>query len=431
MAEIWKNNFFYSILRPVVDICTARSYRRLKISGRGNIPVDGVVLFAPNHSNALMDALNVLLIHRGPVAFGCRADLFRNKTLAKVLNWLKIIPVPRIRDGVYALKNSNASAEAATGALLHGFPYCLYSEGTHRTMRSLLPIRKGLFRTALDVLSKTDKPVYVVPVGLEYSDYFRYRADLLINIGSSINIGEFVAGHASATDTDLHRAFAEKLKNELSSLITYLSDDENYEPKHRLLRFLAAPQKFSAPLKSRLAENQALAASLDRAAETFPKEFRSLGIKADELDRLRLRHKVSLYSFGKRHPFASALGKSLILLVGLPYFLFCAVFSLPVWLAAEIVASKQKDRAFMNSMRYGVRLALSLLMYIIWAAVLFSLLPWQFALPAFVLGIPSVSVVYDYAELTRRTVSDFRYASNPVLASRFAELLAKYKVLTM
>ena len=38
------------------------AYSEISIVGKENIPTDGAVIFAPNHTNALMDALSVLII---------------------------------------------------------------------------------------------------------------------------------------------------------------------------------------------------------------------------------------------------------------------------------------------------------------------------------------------------------------------------------
>ena len=73
--EIWQPNRAYSLLRPYVDWCTKQSYRYLRFRGE-DLPSDGAVILALNHTNTLMDALVILAGRKGPTAFGSRADIF-------------------------------------------------------------------------------------------------------------------------------------------------------------------------------------------------------------------------------------------------------------------------------------------------------------------------------------------------------------------
>ena len=52
--------------------------------GVENINPDDHLIFAPNHQNALMDALAVLFTHKGQPVFLARADIFKKKAIASV-----------------------------------------------------------------------------------------------------------------------------------------------------------------------------------------------------------------------------------------------------------------------------------------------------------------------------------------------------------
>ena len=99
MKQIHDENRGYRILLPLVNWMFRHSYRHLKYVGEENIPQDGAVIFAPNHTNALQDALAVLSINSERKVFVARADIFRNKRLAKILSFFKIMPIRRMRDG--------------------------------------------------------------------------------------------------------------------------------------------------------------------------------------------------------------------------------------------------------------------------------------------------------------------------------------------
>ena len=435
MAELWKKDILYSILRPAVDLCTRRSFRKLKICGKDRIPLEGMIIFAPNHCNALLDALAILLVCRGPIAFGCRADIFRNKTAARLLRFLKILPVPRIRDGVEALKSGRASSDEAADALAHGLPYTLFSEGTHRAMRSLLPIRKGIFRVAADALARagevqdSEPLLYVVPVGLEYSDYYHYRSNLLINIGEPVDIGLFLKENASVTPAGQFKLFAELLKSRLSSQITFLEDDEEYPSKINVLNFLSGGCRGSS--ERHLRQRQELASSVERAAKVFPREFRSLAVRSSELEALRLRFGVGLESFGCRHPFLRGSAKLLASVLLLPYFICCALLSLPVWLTAELISLRLKDKVFANSIRFAVRFFGMMILVPLWCVAAFLSLPALPAAGALLLALPSVSLVYDWCALLKSAFSDLSCWAHPSLSDKYRQLVDRFRTLAM
>jgi fatty acid desaturase len=66
-----------------------------------------------------------------------------------------------------------------------------------------------------------------------------------------------------------------------------------------------------------------------------------------------------------------------------------------MWLTAEILCLKIKDKAFCNSARFLVRLLLWPVTGIIWAVLFFCLLPGWLALLLLLFFIPSYSLFYD------------------------------------
>ena len=175
-TRIHRNGHRYRFVHVHGDLCTYLSYRKIQVTGLENVPKDGAVMLAPNHSNALMDAMVILRTRRTPTVFGARADLFGNPVVAKLLTFLKILPMVRKRDGLRNVLRNVDIQEDILEVMEDGVPFCMFAEGTHRAKHSLLPVGKGIFRIAIDAARRFDKPVYVVPVGLDYSDYFRCRS---------------------------------------------------------------------------------------------------------------------------------------------------------------------------------------------------------------------------------------------------------------
>ena len=98
--KIYQDDWLYTCLRPWVDMAVKNGYRKCEIKGLENIPEDGALLLSPNHCNTLMDALVILRTHKKQTVFGARADLFKKPFIAKLMFFVRILPMIRQRDGL-------------------------------------------------------------------------------------------------------------------------------------------------------------------------------------------------------------------------------------------------------------------------------------------------------------------------------------------
>lgn len=335
MPEIWRKNSVYSFLRHYVDWCTRRSFTRLEVSG--SIPDDGrAVIIAPNHCNTLMDALVLLQCRREATVFGARADIFHNPTAAKALHFLKMLPIARQRDGFHEVARNLEIIPVIYDVLRHDVPFCVFPEGRHRTMYSLLPIRKGVVRIAVG--NASEQPTCIVPVGLDYSDFFHYRGKCRVRFGEPIDVNTYLAEHKGEMKTTLLEGLSKELSDRLSKLFLCLPDDENYERRLNEVRPIE-------PLK---------------------------------------------------------WWKVLLAILSLPFFVMAALLALPMWLPAEAICRfKLKDKAFSNSVRYLLKLAGTPLFFIIWGVLGFIFLPWWAAAVLLVYFLFSYNLFYDWLNLLR------------------------------
>ena len=97
---IYRKRLAYTLLKPVVDWNLRHSYRKVEVIGEENLPSDGPIIFAANHCNTLMDALVILRASRSTTVFGARADMFNSPFLARIMHFLRILPMVRQRDGL-------------------------------------------------------------------------------------------------------------------------------------------------------------------------------------------------------------------------------------------------------------------------------------------------------------------------------------------
>lgn len=435
MKAIYEKNLLYSSLRPYVDLCCRHSYRRFEIHGEENIPADGALILTPNHCNTLMDALVMLRAHKGPTVYGARADLFNKPAIARIMHFLRILPMVRQRDGLRNVLKNHETVQTITDTLEHGVRFCIFPEGRHRPMRSQLPLGKGVFRAALSANERfgRERSVYIVPVGIEYGDYFRYHSTCLITYGEAINVTEYVKN----SDTDNEAQLIDQLKKELaarmSGLITCIKDDESYRGKWELTKMLARRNNGKGrcrDLYEKMQFNRTVIAQLEKALTENPDETGILLCRAEEFGKTVERQKLSNFSFGRKNPAANAVLKGFAALAMLPYFIFCAAASLPMWAAFAFLKTKIKDKAFRNTAGFGIKLLMGPLMFILWTALAFSFMAWPYALAVSLLTIPAYSFFHDYKEFFRRYISDLRVLGRKGLRKEYDDICTNAEALT-
>ena len=422
-TDIHRNGRRYRLVRFHGDLCTFLSYRKTEVKGLENIPQDGSVMMAPNHSNALMDPMVMLRTRKGPTVFGARADLFENRTIAACLRFLKILPMVRRRDGLRNVIKNLDIQEDILQVIDDGVPFCMYAEGTHRAKHSLLPIGKGVFRIAVEAARRSQKNVYVVPVGIEYSDYFRYEGTVLIQFGEPINVTEFLAAHPDAGDAEMYRALTGVLKERLSELITYIPDDENYDAVWAYTK-LATVGKRRGPLTERLAVNRQAIASVLPADAPGTAEKLSAAL---DLDRGLHKAGISVLSLGNGG-LGRFLLKTLLLLLWLPFQVFSGIFAILQLAPAEFMIRRGiiKDEAFYNSFRYGLyslAYPLTLILWTLLGTFVFHLGFWVSLVASIVLGYLAFPAFYRGLEAYRVWLSDLKLLFRKDLKTKYHNLI--------
>ena len=420
--KIQDNSLLYSLLRPYADLCSWRSYRRFEVHGQENLPKDGAIIYGINHSNTLMDAMVVLATSHHKKVFMARGDIFANPTIAKILKFTRILPLYRIRNGIAAVRNNTESMEQAVDVVHDKVGLYLFPEGRHRTKHSLLQLSKGIFHIAMDSNKEFGKeqPVYIVPVGIEYGDYFRYRSTCMVNFGEAINVTDFINNSTEENEAVLMNQLREMLWERITRLITFIPDDEDYDPTWEIVKM--KNEKRMGGLYKKMLRNRATVEKVEHYKETHPEESKILFSKVMDFAEHRVKQKISVTSTAKKRPLLNSLWKLLLALLGLPYFLASTAVNAIIWIPVSIIKSKLKDKAFSNTVCFGGRFLLSPLVFIGGTIALFCTLPWYWALGGMVLLYFSYDFWYDYQELCRRMFSDIRWAFKTKLRQEYRSL---------
>ena len=425
--KIQDNNGWYNFLHYYVDAVLKLSYSKIKYSGWENVPSDGAVIFAPNHTGTLMDALVILACNHKPKVFVARADIFKNPTLAKIFRFFKIMPIMRMRDGFDEVKKNNRTIEQATDVLKDKIPFCIFPEGTHQTKYSLQPISKGIFRIALQAQDlMPEMPLYIVPVGIRYGSFWRYRSTAHVQFGKPLKVSDFIEQNKEKTPQELMNVMRVALDEGMKKTLFYIPNNEDYDATYEICATVLKEQlKNSTDKKAHVmvaqtaANNRTVAqiAELKASDSEAAEKLLSLGNKAA---KMRKAKGISLKSLVSRHTAVRNIFKSLLLLVTLPYTITAAIFTLPLTLLCNTLFKKFKDQAFRNSVRMVMNLVLWPLLMIIYSIIAYICLPWQWALPLTLLLLPAPFIVHDAYKAVRVMVSDFKLC-------RYKQLKAIYK----
>lgn len=428
--NIQDSDRLYSCLRYYVDFMLHLSFKEIKYIGLEKIPTDGAVILAPNHCNALMDALVVLGRDKKPTVFVARADIFKKPTLAKLFNFFKIMPIMRIRDGVSEVKKNDEIIKKSIEVLLDKVPFCILPEGTHRAKHSLLPLGKGIFRIAIQTqeILEDKAPLYIVPMGLEYGNFYRFRSTVLIQVGDPINVQEFLASHKGEQAPVIINEMKEILTEKMKEMIVYIPDDEHYDATYELCAIMnnqyadeyvrQNPSEKRRSLTTRYACNKKIVSQIQTLRQEEPEKAEKLFSKAKEIFQERNKSKISLSSVVVKFPFYSNLLKNIIFFVTLPYTILAGIVTLPLTGIVSILLSKFKDRAFFNSVRFVATLLVWPLLLVIYAIIAFLFFPWEWALVGWLLTIPASIASQDSYRLLRIMISDIKYYSNRKLCKK-------------
>jgi 1-acyl-sn-glycerol-3-phosphate acyltransferase len=234
MSNIQNRSVGYNALKGFLHDLYPKFFREIEIRGMEHIPTEKPVIFAANHQSALMDALAVILFQKEQVVYMARADLFQNPILAKLLRFIKIAPIYRIRDGYENLVRNEAQIKEAVAVLLDHKRLGMMPEGNQGKQHKLRPLVKGLFRIAYAAEEKMDGNLHVqiVPVGIDYSHYQHAGSDLVVSYGTPIDVAPFLPFYRENPANGLNllrEALAEKMSEKMHDVRS-----ENYDRTYRL-----------------------------------------------------------------------------------------------------------------------------------------------------------------------------------------------------
>lgn len=370
VAGFWHNNVFY---------------RRVIVSGRENINPDHHLIFAPNHQNALMDALAVLFTHKGQPIFLARADIFKRKSIAAILYFLKILPVYRIRDGFSSLKGNDEIFLKTIDVFKNKNGLVILPEGDHSGFRRLRQLKKGICRVAFqsDEATGFNLKVKIIPVGLEFSNYSRYRQVLTVVYGKPIEVSEYYSLYKESPERALNELRA-RLSREMKDNMIHIESEQDYEAIDELRGMING--RFSDDVRfPKFFRDRILISKLNllkSSDQSLYEKICSLSLQVKKKAAM-LRTDYRLLE-KKKHPIGWLIAGMIGIVITFPLFIYGNIFNLTFLEIPNLQVRKTKDPQFHSSIRYGISLVLAFVflpMYLILSLIIFS--PWWLGLLIF------------------------------------------------
>lgn len=187
----WLQNLFYAVLKRSVRVGARAAFSEVEIRGMNDVPWEEPCIVSPNHPNAFLDALLVGAFAPTKMSYMARSDIF-GSPFDWFLHALQMVPVYRRRDGYEKLALNEQIFAAQRENLRQDGSLLIHSEAAHAHTYPLRPLSKGSARFAAETHQALDRPVWLVPSGINYYHLRRPGFKLSLIFGTPIRVDEQV-----------------------------------------------------------------------------------------------------------------------------------------------------------------------------------------------------------------------------------------------
>ena len=431
---IQKYDIRYTIGSVFANVAMRLYHRRIWISGTENISPNTPIIFAPNHQNALLDAMAIIYAMPGQTVFLARADIFRISILSWFFRGIKMLPVYRIRDGKENLSNNDSVFDEAVGVLKDKKHLALFPEAVHNPHRSLLPLKKGIPRIAFlaEEQHNFELGLEVVPIGIYYSDTDRFDEILQIQVGKPIALADFkdqYSKNPQKSMISLRNAIADGIR----PLIIDIKDKTHYrmyeclrylynkKMRQRLdLTFAEQPEKFIA--------DKAIIKMVFENTKDNDELLESLNKRAIRIVNILQENNMEPRNFHpsvKKGIIALRLVASIPLL---PFLLYGGLNHIVPITLGMFGSKKIPDPQFISSVKFIVGLVITPIFYIIQALILLSLVHHWFIVLGYILTLPIAFMLFKYTRRFYKTTLILRRSAR--LQRKHPELSKEVEILS-
>ncbi|MEO5905051.1 MAG: lysophospholipid acyltransferase family protein [Gemmatimonadaceae bacterium] len=188
----------YGLFRWFTGIALHWFYSNIEVVAKERIPVEGPVLLAASHHNALVDCLIAGWIIPRRLTITAKATLMDNAFLAWLLPAVGVVPLRRASDeraarssgDISQTRNINAFRNLID-ALEAGRMVLIFPEGKSHSEPALAPLKTGIARIALEARDIRGIPgLQINPLGLSFEDKANPGTAVLAEFGEPIRMDD-------------------------------------------------------------------------------------------------------------------------------------------------------------------------------------------------------------------------------------------------
>jgi 1-acyl-sn-glycerol-3-phosphate acyltransferase len=437
MMSYEKWSWGYWILKKYVQFADWLIYNKVIINGLENIPKNKPIIFSPNHQNALSDPMAILLNTKFQPVWLARADIFKNKTAAAILKFLKIMPVYRMRDGKENLAKNDEIFMGSVRVLENHFALGLFPEAAHSGKRQMLAHKKAVPRIVFmaEQKAKNNLDIQIIPTGIFYSHYWKFNRNLIVNFGKPIRANDFL-DEFERSESAANLSLRQRILDEMQPLVLEIKSTRFYDDfeaireiygkhflnrqnkKYSVLNLFYSDQKLVKQLDALEVETPGVIENIVDAVKNYDSKIKKLKIRSWLLEKSNLNWlKIG---FNK-----------LILLLGLPIFLFGFIFNAaPFFIIDTITRKRIKDKGFWSTFFLSLGIILFPIFYLLEFFAVSWLIPGVWLKLAFLLAMPFAGkIAFRWYILFRKTVGRIRLLMLKVFYRNKYNLLVKEKEL--
>ncbi|MEA1887899.1 MAG: 1-acyl-sn-glycerol-3-phosphate acyltransferase [Bacteroidota bacterium] len=395
IAKAWHNNIHY---------------RKIIVIGRENLKDNSPKIIAPNHQNALMDALAIACSTKGHQIYLARADIFKKKFIASILYFLKILPVYRIRDGYQSLKQNSEIFRKTIDVLKHNKPLVILPEGSHAGFRRLRQLKKGIFRIALQTEASENFTLglKIIPVSLDFSDYHRFRSVLTVIYGKPIVVEEYRDLYEENPQM-AYNSFRDRLAKELKKYMVHIESEEDYKALNELREIVNG--KYSTRTRyPKVTRDKQLIRQMELLQKKNTALYKKICKRTIKIRDLAEKLNVGYYHLNRKKPRLVFQALAITGLIALsPFFIAGWILNYIFYKIPKLPLKSIKDTMFHGSIRYAISLVLGIIFLPVYAVIAFLLIPqWWLALIVILLIIPAGIFAWNYVLMWQKLLERIR-----------------------
>ena len=360
--KIGDHSYAWDVIMPYYRFALADAFfKEHLIVGQENIPPPGTPIFViANHQNSVNDALTIMTMfkdYRQPVSLA-RGDFFINNTVARIFRFWRVMPTFRARDGGKSdiMKNLE-TFQIASDILKKGGVIVMFPEAMHQQGRFLGTFKKGVPRICFGAEEAADFQLnlQILPVNLHYSNIHLFREKALIEVGKPFQFNEFFDTYKN-NPNEAYLKFNEKARAILKSMVLHIEDNENYK-EYDFLREMIRNYRIKKNYKKsnyydEFKEEKKVVAEIDTLKEESPEKFTTLMSQtkrySEQLNNLKFKDSL----VHKKITGLRLIGKSLLMLLYFPIFLFGFINNAIPTGVANLLTRKIPDKVFIGTLRF-------------------------------------------------------------------------------